>query len=142
MAVTPLFLDSSFAIALSSTTDDYHARAKILAERILADKVALITTRAVMLEIGNALAKQRYRKGAIALLQSLEQDPRVQIAPLSQELYDQAFQLYRERQDKEWGITDCVSFQVMRERGILQALTADAHFQQAGYEALLLTVAG
>ena len=137
-----VFLDSSFAIALSATTDENHARAKILAERLKAEETVLITTQAVLLEIGNALAKQRYRNASVKLLRSLAHDPRVQIVHLSKELYDQGFQLYRERQDKEWGITDCISFQVMRERGLSQALTADAHFQQAGYEALLLTVSG
>jgi len=137
-----VFLDSSFAIALSATTDENHARAKVLSERLKAEGTVLVTPQAVLLEIGNALAKQRYRNASVRLLQSLTHDPRVQIVPLSKQLYDQGFQLYRERQDKEWGLTDCISFQVMRERGLSQALTADAHFQQAGYEALLLTVAG
>jgi predicted nucleic acid-binding protein len=142
MAIAQVFLDSSFAIALSATTDDYHEPAKILAERMKADGTALITTRAVIVEIGNALAKQRYRKTAVGLLEALEQDPHVQIVPFPKELYDHAFRLYRKWLDKEWGITDCISFEVMRERGLSQALTADAHFQQAGYEALLLTVEG
>ncbi len=46
--------------------------------------------------------------------------------------------LYRERPDKEWGLTDCVSFVVMRERGLTEALTTDDHFRQTGYRALLL----
>ncbi|WP_268258834.1 hypothetical protein [Candidatus Contendibacter odensensis] len=64
-------------------------------------RIRLITTRAVLLEIGNALAKIRYRTAAIALLESLEQDPSVGIVPLSEELYFHALQLSRERPDKE-----------------------------------------
>lgn len=99
----------------------------------------LVTTRAVVLEIGNALAKLRYRKAAIELLESLESDPAVEIVPLSEELYRRAFELYGQRQDKEWGITDCISFVVIRERRIQAALTTDEHFEQAGVRALLRT---
>lgn len=45
--------------------------------------------------------------------------------------------LYRGRSDKEWSLTDCVSFNIMRERGLTSALTYDHHFEQAGFEALL-----
>jgi predicted nucleic acid-binding protein len=48
-----------------------------------------------------------------------------------------AFQLFSDRADKEWGLTDCVSFVVMADRGTREALTADEHFQQAGFVPLL-----
>ena len=88
-------------------------------------------------EIGNALAKQRYRDAASQLLEALESDPQVEIVPLAEQLYARALQLYRERPDKEWGLTDCVSFVVMQDRGITEALTADEHFQQTGFRVLL-----
>lgn len=72
----------------------------------------------------------------MVLLHSLEADTNVEIVSLSEQLYAQAFQ-YRQRPDKEWGLIDCVSFIVMHERGIIEALTADEHFQQAGFRALL-----
>ena len=97
----------------------------------------LITTRAVVLEIGNALAKLRYRSAAVQLLRALEEDPNVEIVPLSEELYKRGLQLYRERLDKEWSLTDCISITVMQERGLTEALTTDKHFQQAGFEVLL-----
>lgn len=55
----------------------------------------------------------------------------------SGDLYAQAFKLFSERTDKEWGLVDCVSFVVMRERGITDALTSDDHFRQAGFNALM-----
>jgi len=96
-----------------------------------------VTTRAVLLEIGNALSKQRYRQAAVKLLVALEADPNVEIVPLSDRLYIHALQLYRERPDKEWGMVDCISFIVMEDREILEALTTDNHFQQAGFRVLL-----
>jgi uncharacterized protein len=91
----------------------------------------------VLLEIGNALSRQRYRAAAISLLQSLESDSSVELLPLTEELYAQALQLYCTRPDKEWGLIDCASFVVMSERRISKALTADEHYQQFGFRPLL-----
>jgi hypothetical protein len=132
-----VFLDAAYAIALSAISDEHHQAALQLADDLEADGSRLVTTRAVILEIGNALAKQRYRKAAIELLQSLEQDPKVEIVPVSEEMYAQAFQLYQQRNDKEWGITDCLAFVLMKARRITDALTTDEHFEQAGFRALL-----
>jgi predicted nucleic acid-binding protein len=135
--VSEAFLDASYAIALASPADRNHTRAVTLARRIQAEHVRLITTRAVVLEIGNALSKLRYRAAAVKLLYALENDPSVEVVPLSEALFDKGFEFYRQRPDKEWGLTDCVSFVLMRERGITEALTADIHFRQAGFRVLL-----
>jgi len=135
-----VFLDASFAIALSSARDDFHTRAVLLAAQLHEAGTQLVTTRAVLLEIGNALSKQRYRSAAIQLLNAVEADSDVEIVPLSERLYARAFKLYRERPDKEWGLTDCISFAVMDERGLTEALTADEHFRQAGFRVLLREV--
>lgn len=135
--MTKLFLDAAYAIALAAPTDQHHARARTLADWIEAAGVLLVTTRAVVLEIGNALSKRRYRAASVALLNALEHDPAVEVVPLSEMLYAQAVRLYSERPDKEWGLTDCISFTLMRERGLSDALTADDHFRQAGFRALL-----
>ena len=84
------------------------------------------------------MSKQRYRHAAVELLQSIEADPTVTVVPLSEDLYAQAFRLYRERPDKEWGLTDCMSFIAMQDRKVTEALTTDEHFQQAGFRALSL----
>src|SRR5437868_937265 len=132
-----LFLDAAYAIALAAPKDQHHAKAAALAAWIKAEGARLITTRAVVLEIGNALAKQRHRQMAYALLAALAADPQVEIVPVSEQLYQQGFRLFRERPDKEWGLTDCISFIVMQEQGLTDALTADEDFQQAGFRALL-----
>jgi len=98
----------------------------------------MVTTRAVGFEIGNALAKRRYRQAVIKLLESIEDDPNLEIVPVSEELYKRAFSLFKKRPDKEWGLTDYVSFVVMQDYELNEALTADEHFRQAGFRALLL----
>lgn len=117
-----VFLDTAYAIALSSANDHFHQRALLLADQLEAAETRLVTTHAVLLEIGNALSKQRYRSAAIQLLDALEADPKVEIISLSAELYTRALQMYRERPDKEWGLTNCVSFIIMQDRGISEAL--------------------
>ena len=135
--MTEVFLDTSFAIALSSVTDKNYARAVEIANQIESNSTRLVTTQAILLEIGNALSKQRYRAAAIQLLESLETDPSVEVVLLTDSLYRLAFNLFKQRGDKEWGLVDCISFIVMQDRGIIDALTADTHFQQAGFRALL-----
>ncbi len=132
-----VFLDSSYAIALSSPTDQHYTVALALATQLRAAKTTIVTTRAVMLEIGNAMSRFRYRSAGVRLLQAIEADPTVEIIPISEALYHQSFDLYASRNDKEWGLIDCSSFIVMAERSISKALTADEHFEQAGFHALL-----
>lgn len=82
-AMNKVFLDTAYAIALSSKDDAYHDHAVRLADQLEANGTQLITTHAVMTEIGNALSKQRYRRGAILLLQSIEPDPTLEIVPIT-----------------------------------------------------------
>jgi predicted nucleic acid-binding protein len=135
--MTEVFLDTSYAIALSIANDEQHERAVNLAEQLETQGTSLITTRAVVLEIGNALAGLRYRKAAVQLLDALENDLKIEIIPVTEELCARAFQLYRNRPDKEWGLIDCISFTIMEDRKLTDALTADDHFRQAGFRALL-----
>jgi len=132
------FLDTGFAIALAAPRDRYHARAVQLADDLKATNSTIVNTRAVLLEIGAALAKTAYREAAVAIIEMLENDPVVEIIPLQDDLFAEAFALFRARMDKEWSLTDCVSFVVMRRRGIRDVLAADIHFQQAGFKVLLL----
>jgi len=134
-----VFIDTSYIVALCSSSDKYHKHATILADKLGTVKTKFITTRAVIVEIGNTLSKERHRKNAIDIITFLEIDPDVNIVPFSDDLYHRAFQLYKKRSDKEWGITDCISFVVMEDYRLTEALTADKHFQQAGFKALLLT---
>jgi predicted nucleic acid-binding protein len=131
------FLDTSYAVALASSTDQFHESARRLAGVLEAEKARLITTRAIVLEIGNVLARQRYRASAITLIDAIENDPRIEIVVLTKELCQHGMELFRNRPDKEWGLIDCISFVVMTERGLTKALTADEHFQQCGFRALL-----
>jgi uncharacterized protein len=135
--MTDLFLDTAYAIALVVSRDAYHLRARRIATELNRSSSRFVTTTAVLLEIGDSLSRPGYRAAAVRLIDSLANDPQAIVVPLSERLYARAFDLFRSRPDKEWGLTDCVSFIVMRDRGITDALTADRHFEQAGFKALL-----
>jgi predicted nucleic acid-binding protein len=73
----------------------------------------------------------------VQVINALQSSPYVEVMTMTSELFADALSLYSQRSDKEWGMTDCVSFVVMRARGLMKALTADDHFQQAGFVSLL-----
>lgn len=130
----PLFIDTSYILALVNTHDEFHKKAMKLADEIDAP---LITTEAILVEIGNALSKPQWRKLSVETLNDLREDEDVEIIPVSSDLLSRAYELYSFRMDKEWGLTDCISFIVMKDRKLTNALTSDHHFKQAGLEALL-----
>ena len=51
--------------------------------------------------------------------------------------YKTGWQLYSQRLDKEWGLTDCISFAAMTRENIVTAFTSDHHFEQAGFAKLM-----
>jgi uncharacterized protein len=88
--------------------------------------------------LANAFSKPRWREKAISLIDHLAARDDVEIEPFSASLWADAWALYCSRSDKSWSLTDCVSFNCMQQQRLTVALTADAHFQQAGFRALLL----
>jgi predicted nucleic acid-binding protein len=132
-----IFLDTSYALALTTRSDRHHILALRISRDVRRSKVRLVTTRAVLLEIGNALSKTRRRREGIGILEFLETDPGVEILPLSDDLFRRGFDLFRRRSDKDWGLVDCISFTVMQDRNVRESLTTDEHFEQAGFRALM-----
>jgi predicted nucleic acid-binding protein len=130
----PVFIDTGYILASINTTDKFHKRAQIAATHI---RPLFVTTEAVLIEIGNALSKQRYRALGIATLTKLRNSPDIEIVPLEHSLLNAAILLYSSRSDKEWGLTDCISFVVMQNHNLTQVLTTDHHFEQAGFQNLM-----
>jgi predicted nucleic acid-binding protein len=131
------FIDTSYVLALVNTADQYHEQARLRATTV---EPPFVTTEAVLVEIGNALSRARWRHLAIATLHDLRADPDIKVVPVNGELFDQAVALFSARADKEWGLTDCISFVVMEKRNLTHALTTDRHFEQAGYQNALLNL--
>lgn len=132
--MTPVFVDTSYVLARVNRRDQYHGRAKALARLYVGRE--FVVTDGVLLEIGNALAR-RFRSAAIQLIDEFLTSPQVEVVYMTPDLFTSAWSLYRQMDDKQWSLVDCVSFVVMRDRGIETALTTDRHFVQAGFQALL-----
>jgi predicted nucleic acid-binding protein len=132
--MTDVFLDTSYFVALSNPRDQHHAVARQVAADLQRRRIRLVTTRGVVLEIGNALSRQRLRTAAVDFLANLETDESIEV---SRDLFEAGAGLFRDHADKEWSLTDCLSFVVMRDLGIDEALTFDHHFRQAGFRPLL-----
>lgn len=129
-----VFVDTSFVVALVNEKDQHHDRASELAD--LFDGYPLVTIDAVLLEVGNALAR-KFKEQAIEIIEDFLTSEESEVVRLDESLFQRAFELYRTHRDKTWGMIDCVSFVVMRERGIVDALTNDKDFRQAGFNALM-----
>jgi Predicted nucleic acid-binding protein, contains PIN domain len=132
-----VFLDTAYVNALINTRDQWHERAVVWQERLAKERRPLLSTEFILVEIADTLATIRFRKHAIQMINLLKDNPFVEIVPLSSELFEKALELYKRRMDKGWGLTDCTSFIIMQRYDIIDVLTNDKHFQQAGFRALL-----
>jgi predicted nucleic acid-binding protein len=126
------FADTFYFLALLNKHDEAHAQAVEYAACI--DQ--LVTTEWVLTELADGLASSRGRGMFLATRQELLADENAQVVSLDMSLYEDGVTLYSSRLDKEWSLTDCISFVVMQREGINEALTGDRHFEQAGFVAL------
>jgi hypothetical protein len=129
-----VFADTFYFLALLNERDVAHQRA-VTASR--SPGLTLVTTEFVLIELADALCKPQQRAEVLALCSVVETDPAFRLVRATTELIQRGKRLYRERPDKEWPRTDCISFVVMQEQGLAEALTADHHLKQAGFKTLL-----
>lgn len=132
------FLDTGYLIALFSEKDTFHAQALAMQIRAQRERVRLVTTDAVVLEVGAAFSRVAMRGAGASIMQTLILDDGIEVVPVTESLRSKALALFAQHQDKDWSLCDCMSFVLMRERGLDNALTVDHHFVQAGFTALLL----
>ncbi|MCI0491647.1 MAG: hypothetical protein L0Z07_01775 [Planctomycetes bacterium] len=128
------FADTFYYLALLNPDDAAHELALVVsADR----RGTLVTTRWVLAEVGDAMAAPAYRQRFLNLIQMIEADPGTIVVLATDELFHDGVRLFGQRPDKTWPLTDCISFLVMDQHGIQDALTGDHHFAQAGFTPLL-----
>jgi predicted nucleic acid-binding protein len=130
----PVFADTSYYLALVNAKDPRHVFAVDLGESLLG---RVFVTEYVLVELGSALSRGSDRLVFLELLQHLQSDGSATIIPAAQRLFRQGVTLFAGRPDKDWSLVDCISFVVMKQHRLTQALTTDHHFEQAGFEVLL-----
>jgi hypothetical protein len=132
--VNLVFADTFYFLTIVHRDDAAHHRALTLSGEITEP---ILTTAWVLTEVADAMAGPGLREVFLRLLETLKADPNCTIVPPTEALFDEGVRLYGDRSDKDWSLTDCISFAVMRQQGIIRALTGDRHFEQAGFQALL-----
>ncbi len=130
-----VFADTFYFLALLNPSDQAHGKAVAFTS---SNAVRMVTTDWVLTELADGLARSRRgRTEFLGTLADLQADADVTIVPCDHALMGEGVQLYAQRADKEWSLTDCISFVVMTKEGITDGLTGDHHFEQAGFVALL-----
>jgi predicted nucleic acid-binding protein len=131
-----ILVDTGFLLALAQPTDALHGRALAWA-RFLSD--SLVVSEYVVWEVVNHLSKPADRGRGHRIVWHVTTEPSYQFLPATAGLFQAGLKLHQQRLDKEWSLTDCISFTIMHQHGIARALAYDQHFEQAGFEALLRT---
>jgi predicted nucleic acid-binding protein len=129
-----VFADTYYFIALLSPKDDAHGEAVAFTQQFTG---RLLTTAWVLTEVADGLTETFARERFVKFYDRLRSRDDVTIVPCGNELFDLGMELFRRRPDKEWSLTDCISFEVMGQQNVADALTADHHFEQAGFSALM-----
>ena len=132
-----IFVDTAAWLALANKSDFLHQPATELHQALLASGAHYVTTDYILTEVANGLACPPYRKSIIRFLEAVFSSKNVTLLTITRERFLRAWQLYKNRKDKDWNLTDCTSFVVMKEQRLREAFTSDRHFQQAGYTCLL-----
>jgi uncharacterized protein len=132
--MTRALADTSFYVAVINPEDAFHEAALAWSQR---EAFTGVVTEFVLVELGNFLSNLPQRGLLPGLVRHLRNNPHTTVVPVSTALFDAGMDLYARRPDKGWSFTDCISFVVMEEQGLTEALTTDHHFEQAGFKALL-----
>ena len=128
------FADTYFFLAALNARDPDHERALAYYGR---DDIELVTTAMVLSEVASTFSPRATRARFVRLYRDMRADPTIAIVSVDPELFERGIDLYAARLDKDWSLVDCISFGVMRDMGITDALSGDHHFSQAGFTALL-----
>lgn len=132
------FVDTSGWAEWADHTLLFHGQATVAFDEVWNQGGRLVTTSLVLAELTALLTSplRMPKPKQIQLLDAIRSDPSVQIVSFDS-LASAAWQLWTSRADKNWSLVDCVSFIVMQQRGLTEALTTDHHFEQAGFVRLL-----
>jgi hypothetical protein len=135
--VDKVFVDTAAWLALLNMDDALHAHARQVMSTLRRQRVSLVTTEFVLLEVADALSAPTQRARTVEFINGLRRMPILSIIPASQSLFMDSWTLYSNRLDKDWSLTDCSCFVVMTKEHIMQAFTSDHNFEQAGFIKLL-----
>ena len=132
-----VFADTGYWVALLNPRDELHDKATELSKSL--DPVHIVTSEMVLTEVLNDFSKRGdyLRQAATELIDRIQENSNITVVSQTSQQFQQGLELYKNRLDKNWSLTDCVSFKIMEQMEICEALAYDKHFEQAGFRALL-----
>ncbi len=128
-----VFVDTSAFIALLDPRDDCHVQAVHVEQALASQAARLITTNFVLDETYTGLRGKIQHSAILRFRDSVRQSRRLTVVRITEELEDQAWEIFARYDDKDFSFTDCTSFAVMRQLGITAAFAFDEHFEQFGF---------
>jgi predicted nucleic acid-binding protein len=132
-----VFLDTNGWLALLNGSDSLHQIADSVWRELGRQRRPILLTDYIIAETGNGMAKTIGRAAFVEAVKRMRQSPRAKVVRVDEQILDRALALYSARQDKTWGLVDCVSFVLMQDEKVTDAFTSDHHFEQAGIRCLL-----
>ena len=130
------FVDTSAWLAFYDRSDEHHAAAGRIAERLKAQRAGLVLSDFVLAE---SLTIIRFRLGhapAVRFGQAVFGSRLAELLSVDGATRDRAWEIFRRYEDKAFSFTDCTSFAVMERLGIKTAFAFDRHFAQYGFHVI------
>lgn len=127
----PVFGDTFYWIALTLPDDEAYSRAQEITDDI-------VTTEEILSEYLTFFSRspEHLRRQAVANVDAILSNPTVRVIPQSHQSFVAGLELYRNRSDKGYSLTDCISMETMHREGLTHVLTNDRHFEQEGFQAV------
>jgi uncharacterized protein len=129
-----LFVDTSAWVAITAKDDKYHRPASTAFANLKQTRFQLVTTDYILDESLTHLLAHYGHHRAIAFGRWALNSKSIQIHRIDETIWDAAWQMFQQYDDKEWAFTDCTSFVVMQRQQLYRAFTFDRHFVQAGFQ--------
>jgi len=131
--MTSLFLDANYVVALEVSDDQHHDTAAQHWATFIESPFSLVTTSYVLDEIVTFLNRRRQHAKALKTGNNLLTASHIQMIHVDEALFYEGWRYFEQYEDKTFSLTDCISFVIMKRLGIIEALTFDRHFTQAGF---------
>jgi predicted nucleic acid-binding protein len=135
--MTTVFADTLYWVAIVKPDDPWKVAAR--RARSSLENVRLLTTDEVLIEFLAALAKggEGIRRQAVKMVRAILDNPNVKVLPQSRASFVKGVELYEQRLDKDYSLTDCISMNSMRSESVTKVLSNDHHFEQEGFDVLI-----
>lgn len=136
MAAGEAFLDTSILYALIDRKDTHHRAARDLVGRLVLANRLLLTTDYVVNEAVNLATARSGHHVACRILDLIDQTSGIRVEWIGSLRFEATKAFFRRHSDHGYSFTDCTSFILMRELRLMDALTTDKHFREAGFRVL------